>query len=442
MSLKVLVLEEEPEMEIQHVPLSSSEENQPEPELPDEYIVTFPEWEDIDDTIVALESAVATLELGGMNLSAARALDKVKPGYLYRAGGARAFTATPSLEGLVEGANAVKDALGETIKRVRNFVVTMYTRFREWLVARFQNKDSQGLKQEVEEFLAQNRNRAAIQYLTELPEDPMDAADEVARFMDGETKQYANDLADQLQSVVKRMQGIEKMMEENPTHYRLARGDVTVQDLFKEDADSAINQLLNKAAAIAKVAMGASSAEQFIRAMDDVVAVKSEIEEFEKNMVVNDQPSEQHGDDRTVSLDKLYENIHNVSESLKKIDVAGLVADMSKTVEQIVATADENKYGIDKILALIPEEVTERRNRHALNLSRLFSAISLLGRDVLRLWKVRGDSITSINKVGDALLGLVSGFEKAVMDSSTSLTPEQKEQLAKALVGKGLKIVF
>jgi hypothetical protein len=441
MSLKVLMLEEEPEMEVVHVPLASSEENQPEPELPDEYIVTFQEWEDIDDAVFALESAVSTIEMGGMTVSAARALDRVTPGFIYRSGGLRNFTATPSLEGLVEGANAVKDALGETVNRVRKFVATMYKRFRDWLVSRFQSKDNKDLKQEVEEFLSQRRNHDAIKYLTELPEEPSDAADEVALFVDGESKQFASDLADQLQSVISRVKGIEKMMEENPTHFRLARGDITVQDLFKEDADSAINQLLGKASAIANIAMKAGNAEQFLAAMQNVVAVKTEIEEFEKNMVVNDKPSEQHGDDRSVPLDKLYDNIRKVGEDLKRVDIETRVTDMVKSVEKIIAIADE-QHDIEKILALIPEEVTERRNRHALDLSRLFSVISLLGRDILRLWKVRADSVGSINKVGDALLGLVSGFEKAVVDASTSLNDEQKQQLSKALLGKGLKVVF
>lgn len=442
MGLKVLILEDEPdlEMQIQHIPLADSENVETDPELPDEFVVRD-ELAELDDVATALESLNLQLGCEGMNLSAARELEKLSPGFLVRVGGPRVFTSSPSLEGLADGVKGVKDNLIALIQRIRKFVADMYKRFRDWLLSKFANDNGEAIKAEVEEFLAERRNRDAIKYLSELPEDPQEAADEIARWMDGDTKSYASALVDQFQGLTAKVHALEKMMTDNPTHFRLARGDVTVKELFKEDADSTINTLLKKAVAVADSSMKARNSDQFNQALENIAAVAQELDEFDKGVVVNDKPSENFGDDKAVSFDKLYDNIQQVTQDMKRVDVKQAVMNTKYAIEQVIRNSEETK--IEDILEMIPEDVPEdKRGSYAQTIAALYRRIAALGAAVLRLWKVRVDAITSINKAGEALLGLVDAFEKAVVSAGGSLTPEQKTQLAKALAGKGLKIVF
>lgn len=437
MSLKVLMLEEEPELEISYVPQAGSDEPVADPEMPEEYIVQA-EMQDIDNALVALESILPQIACEGMDASTARKIDLVSPGFLLRNGGIRAFTSTPSLEGLAEGAAAVQKGLAEMVQRVRKFVADMYRRFKEWLTARFSSPESQEIKKELEAFLAERRNLEAIKYLAELPEDIEEAAAEVARFMDGETKEFASNLANQFQSLMKRVENLEEAMRANPTHFRLARGVVTVKELF--GSDDGIHNLLHKVRNTGNAAMQARTAEQFMAAMQAVEAMTAEMNEFKQNFVVNDEVSDQFGDnDKPVSFDKLYENINKATTDMQSISIKNMVEVMTVDVSIIVELADETK--IEDILEMIPEDVPqEQHNAYAQKVAMLYRTLSVIGKDLLRLWKVRADSVRSINTIGDALMGLVDSFEKAVSASMGNLTPEQKTQLAKALAGKGLKV--
>lgn len=437
MSLKVLMLEEEPELEISYVPLAGSDEPAADPEMPEEYIVQA-EMQDFDNALAALESILPQIACEGMDVSTARKIDLVSPGFLLRNGGIRAFTSTPSLEGLAEGAAAVQKGLAEMVQRVRKFVADMYRRFKEWLTTRFSSPESQEIKKELETFLAERRNLEAIKYLAELPEDIEEAAAEVARFMDGETKEFASNLANQFQSLMKRVENLEEAMRANPTHFRLARGVVTVKELF--GSDDGIRNLLRKVRNTGNVAMQARTAEQFVAAIQAVDAMTAEMNEFKQNFVVNDEVSDQFGDnDKPVSFDKLYENINKATTDMQSISIKNMVEVMTVDVSIIVELADETK--IEDILEMIPEDVPqEQHNAYAQKVAAMYRTLSVIGKDLLRLWKVRADSVRSINTIGDALMGLVDSFEKAVAASMGNLTPEQKTQLAKALAGKGLKV--
>lgn len=437
MSLKVLMLEEEPELEISYVPLAGSDEPAADPEMPEEYIVQA-EMQDFDNALAALESILPQIACEGMDVSTARKIDLVSPGFLLRNGGIRAFTSTPSLEGLAEGAAAVQKGLAEMVQRVRKFVADMYRRFKEWLTTRFSSPESQEIKKELETFLAERRNLEAIKYLAELPEDIEEAAAEVARFMDGETKEFASNLANQFQSLMKRVENLEEAMRANPTHFRLARGVVTVKELF--GSDDGIRNLLRKVRNTGNVAMQARTAEQFVAAIQAVDAMTAEMNEFKQNFVVNDEVSDQFGDnDKPVSFDKLYENINKATTDMQSISIKNMVEVMTVGVSIIVELADETK--IEDILEMIPEDVPqEQHNAYAQKVAAMYRTLSVIGKDLLRLWKVRADSVRSINTIGDALMGLVDSFEKAVAASMGNLTPEQKTQLAKALAGKGLKV--
>ena len=72
----------------------------------------------------------------------------------------------------------------------------------------------------------------------------------------------------------------------------------------------------------------------------------------------------------------------------------------------------------------------------------LYRQVATLGSSLLVIWRARYNAVQSINQVAGALLGLKQAFEGAVTGAGGSLTPEQKEQLSKALTGKGLQISF
>lgn len=441
MALKELILEDEPEMEISYVPLSeSSDQLEEDPELPGQFLAQ----DDLDvlqDSAVALEAIGVRIACEGMDYSSARELDALIPNYIRNHGGPRGFTSRPSLEGLADGANAVKQKLMEIIQRVRQFVATMYKRFSAWLTQKFSRAEAQDVAPAVAEFVAKRQNRDAMKFMSDLPEKPDEAADEVARLMDGDTKAFTAQCTDQFQTLTKNVAAIEKMMTDNPTHFRLATGVISVKELFKEDANSAISLMLKKAAEVADNSMKARNNEQFMQAIQNITAVTQEMDEFDKNMVVNDESSEQYGDGQAISLDKLFDNINTVAEELKRVDVKAQVAAMNSSIEHIVKISEGTE--IEEIMEMIPEDVpAEKHSVFGNQIAALYRRIAKLGADILRLWKVRADSVESINKVGGALVGLVDGFEKAVVACGTTITPEQKAQLVKALAAKGFTVEF
>ena len=430
------MVEEEPEQEIIRVPLSQPKEDVVEPELP----YSFLQQDDLDvlqESANILEAMGRGIACEGMTIALARTLETYEPSFIRRSGGLGAFTSTPSLEGLQEAVTTVKEKLSAVLKRLRQFVSDMYKRFVAWLTARFAKPENQAFKQELEAFLAERRNRDAIKFISELPDDVEQAAHDIAILMDGETKAFESTFIDQIQGTLKRAANIEKMLGENPEHYYLATGVVTVEELYKQDGASII---LRKASATADRAMKATNAGEFMRVLEDVTHVTEALDAFESGMLVKDKESSQDNAS-DVPLIKLYENIQRVGEDMKRVNIQHLVEDMVHTVKNIIQISDETK--VEDILEMIPQDVPiESQNAYAQKISLMYRKMAALGTKVLRLWKVRADSIASINLVGDALIGLVDGFEKAIVSSGTSLTDEQKTQLAKTLAGKGLKIIF
>lgn len=443
MSLKILVLEEEPEVEIQHIPLSvlvEGEEDALDPELPDGFL-DQDELDDIQESATALESLTYRIGCEGMQLSYARELEAITPGFMRSVGGHRLFTDSPSLEGLSETASTVKNFLVTLFKKIRDFVVSMYKRFIAWITSRSEKEEAVEIKAEVEEFLASRRNRDAVVYISSLPDTPEESADEVARFMDGDTKEFATRFIDQLQSVARRIENVEKTIVENPTHFRLARGSITVEELFKEDADSAVNAILKKATMVADKAMKARSSDELLPILEEVGQVAEELKAFEKDMIVNDEASSQYGDDKATSFENLYDNVQTAVKALERVDVRAQADNMRATLAAIV-TMGESTHN-DEVMEMMPEDASdEQRNAYGQKIISLYRQIAKVGADVLRLWKIRYNAIATINQLLVAMIGIVDNFEKAVMNAGAMLTPEQKAQLAKALASKGLKIIF
>jgi chemotaxis regulatin CheY-phosphate phosphatase CheZ len=439
MTLRVILIEEEPEQDISYVPVNEVEDG-PDPEMPDEFLIQN-DLDELDETTSALESISLHIACEGMDLSTARELDKIDPTFIRRNGGSTSFTSRPSLEGLVDAANTVKDKSLAIIKRLRDFVVKFYRNMVNWITSKFAQPESQDIKQEVEQFLAERRNRDAINYISSLPDDPDEAAAEVARFMDGETQAFTSNFVDQIQSLTKNIETVESMIHENPVRYRLAKGIITVEELFKEESDSAIRGVLKKAASAADQALKARTTEQFMQALQNVEAASEEINEFEKNTVISTEPSSEQGDDRGVPFNKLYDNIRTVSEAMKRVDTKHLLQELSGSVEEIIRLSESAHF--DDILEMMPEELSgEQQHAYATKIASLYRGIAVLGKKVLLIWQTRVNSLATINSIGDKLLEFVDSFEKAVVASSGSLSDEQKAQLAKGLAGKGLKIVF
>lgn len=440
MSLKELILEEEPELDISYVPTTSSEEVQLDPELPTEFV----EQVEIDELCIsatALESIGVHIACEGMDLSTARDLEKIAPGFIRQAGGSNVFTNRPSLEGLADAAKTVKNKFVEILRKLRDIIVKAYQQFVSWLKAKLSNPENVQIKQEVEEFLAARRTRDSISYISSLPEDAAEAADEVARFMNGDTKAFASQFTDQLQGLVKRVENVEKMMLDNPVQFRVARGAVTVGDLFRVEADAAINGVLNKAMKVANQAMAARNSEKFMEALNAVATTSAELDEFEKNTLINDHPSEHLDDDKAVPFDKLYDNVRTAVKDMARVDITSAANTLLATAGAIIDLSQSVK--IEDVMEMIPEDVpAEHHNAYGQQIASLYRRIAKIGSDVLRLWRVRYNSVAAINKLMLAMIELVDGFEKAVVDSSSSLSVEQKTQLAKALAGKGLKIVY
>ena len=436
MSLKILMIEEEPELEISHVPLVNSHDPVSDPELPEELIIQT-ELADVDSAVASLESICLRIGCEGMDTATARELDKVAPGFLRRNGGLHAFTATPSLEGLVEAGQAVKKTVGALLVRMRKFISDMFKRFREWITAKFTRPEATDIAQEVTSFLAERRNHDAVAFISELPDDLEEAAHGIAILMDGETKEFASALVDQLQSTINRVHAIEKTLEDNHTQFYLVTGAMTVKEMYKDDV---LSETIKAASGVAQQALMSRNAAQFEKAMQEVVATTEQLKAMEADVIIQDKKgSEEHNTD--ISLIKMYDNVTEAVKEMQSVDVKQLVDKMTACVEAIIKKSDETK--MDDVEEMIPSDVPEeKRGAYANQIVNLYREISKLGSKTLRLWKIRGDSIASLNKVGTALIGLVDAFEKAVVGAGGTLTLEQKTQLAKALAGKGLKIEF
>lgn len=442
MSLNILSIEEEPQMEISYVPLSQTEEVEPDPELPDDFAVQA----DIDvlqASATALESIGIRIACEGMDLSTARELEKHAPGFMRQNGGHNAFTSSPSLEGLADAVKTVKDKFVSIIKRLRAFISRLYKQFRDWLKLKLTKPDSYKYGETCEAWLAAHESGEAIKYMASLPEDPQEAADEIARFADGDTKAFALALANQMKSLIQRADVLEKAMTSNPTQYRIVRGDVSIKELFQRDADSSIRAILKKASAVADKAMKTRNSEEFMTVLTEINAVSEEMNEFEKGTIVNDTFSKEFGDDaKPVKIDKLYENIEKAIAEFVSVDVQQLVGYMNDSLEDIIRISDETK--IEDILEMMPEDIpAEKQTQYAQLIASLYRRISKLGADVLRLWKVRFNAIESINTVTKALMGLVEGMEVAVTAATNSLsTEEQKQQIYKAFAHRGFTIDY
>lgn len=440
MSLKLLVIEEEPELEISHVPLSNTEEIEPDMEMPGEFLIQ----DDLDllqDSATALESIGCGIGCEGMDIASARELDKLSPGFMRRAGGHAVFTSRPSLEGLSDGIKAVRDKFFELIQIIRKRVAQMYNSFRAWLLSKFSKPENQDVKEEINDFLSQTREHNAITYLSSLSEDPAEAAEEIGRLMDGETKLFVADFTDKLNGLVKRMQILQDAMEKNPTHFRLVKGLVTVEELFNEHTNSEIHQVLDEAFKTADAIMKARNSDAFHEVISKIGEISKRIDEIKEGTIAPADAVNQTKDDSSVSYAKLYENIAKAADDMKKVSIQQQVADMQKTVTHIIKISEGTT--VEEVLEMIPEDVpADMHHQFAQKVVTFYRSIAKLGSVFLLLWGARASSISSINKVGEALLGLKEGFEKAVVASGASLTPEQKTQLTKALIGKGLKIIF
>lgn len=442
MSLKILILEDEPELEISNVPLSGEEDRADEAdmELPGEFLVQD-DLDLLDDAALALEQLGARFACEGISLDMARELDRLDPGFLRRAGGHAVFTHRPSLEGLNDGVKAVKETLKGIVRKVREFVANLYKRFSAWLTAKFSKPGMTELDQDLQQFVAERRNKDAIHYITSLPDDPAEAADEIARWIDGDSKAFASGLTDQLNGLHASAQRLEDQMQANPVHFRLAKGLVDVMALFQQDAYSNVVATLNMGAKVAQVAMQSHGSTAFTLAMKQIDKAVAEIAEFEKGFVVNDQESSDMGDDKSVPFDKLYENVMKAAQDFKRVDIQQQVSEMTGALKHIVDISDNTR--IEEVLEMIPDGVpVDQANSYAQKIAGLYRQLAKLGADVLRLWKVRADAVGSINEVGKTLMGLVDAFEKAVTDAGAGLEQSQKEQLVKALGGKGFQIAF
>jgi hypothetical protein len=442
MSLKILILEDEPELEVSHVPLSGTDNHADDAdmELPGEFLVQD-DLDVLDDAACALEQMGVKMACEGISLDMARELDKLDPGFLKRAGGHAVFTHRPSLEGLNDGVKAVVDTLKAIVIKVRTFVAELYKRFLSWLTARFSKPGATDLDENLQQFVAERRNKDAIAYITSLPDDPAEAADEVARWIDGDSKAYASALADQFGGLHASVERLEDQMHQNPVHFRLAKGIVSVKELFKQDSDSAIAQILFKAHKAADVAMKTRRSEEFYQAIEGIDGIAHELDAFEKNMTINDHESSEMGDDKAVPFSQLYDNVAQAANDFKRVDVQQLVQEMASGVKHVIQMSAETK--IEDILEMIPEDVpADKQGTYAQKIAALYRRLAKLGADILRLWKVRSDAVGSINEVGKALMGLVDAFEKAVTDAGSGLSQEQKAQLVKALGGKGFQIAF
>lgn len=440
MTLKQLVVEDEPELEINHIPLTSEDDKDTDPEMPNDFLVQ----DDLDllsDSAAALETIGCRLACEGIDLSTARELEKVIPDFMRGSGGHGRYTIKPSIEGLADGIKAVKDKFFEIIKKLREKVTSAYKRFLEWLMAKFSKADAKDVMDEVNDFLSQTREKNAIEYISNLPDEPEEAAAEIARFMDGDTKAFTADLTDKFQIAVKRANLLYDSMEKNPTQYRLATGLVTVSDIFSKEADSEIHKVIDDAYDAADAAMKASNQERFMEAILKIEEISKQIDAIKEETIAAANDIGGVDDDKPVSYIKLYEYAAAAANDMKKVSIQQQVKGVQSAIKRTIEISESTN--LEEVLEMIPEDVpAETHHKFASKIVAFYRSIAKLGAVFLQIWNARVAAVTSINKVGEALIGLKEGIEKAVVSAGSSLTSEQKTQLTKALVGKGLKIIF
>lgn len=440
MGLKQLDLEEEPSIDVSTTELVIGELVVSEPELPEEYTIKA-DLERLEQAAAAMEAIHYSLACEGMCLESAREIEKHLPNFIARSGGTNTFTSKPSLEGLAEGVQVVKKRLMEIIATVRKYVSDLFGRFKAWLIARFSKPEAQQVQEEVAQFVAKRQNREAMKFMADLPDDPEKAAYEIATHAQGDYKAFSTELVNQLGGLDKAMAGIEEQLTKNPVHFRLATGVISVQELFKEEANSSINQMLKKATSTADVAMKTRDYAQFKTAIEAIDTVAAELTEFEKAMVIDESANPQQGEGNSVRLDKLFDNINTAADDLTRVDIKSQVNLMTGALEDVVRVSADTK--IEDILEMIPEDVpAEQQSVMAQKIASLYRRIGKLGSDLLKLWKMRSDQVASLNSIGNSLIGLVTSFEKAVIAAGANLTPEQKEALTKSLGDKGFSISF
>lgn len=411
-----------------------------DPELPTEYYVQT-EVDELEEAGIALESIHETLMNQGMSLTTARALEQYVPNYVKSQGGTQSFTSKPSLEGLADGVAAVKKRLMQIIAAVRNYVANLYKRFKAWLLAKFAKPEVVDVKPEVKAFVARRQNEQAMTFMADLPEDLEKAAYEVATLAGGDMKAFSTELTNQLGGVAKAAASIEKQLVENPTYFRLATGVVSVKELFKENAEEAIVQLFNKAANTAHAAMKTRNYEEFKEAVSAIDIVTKELQEFEQGFVVNDTAQPEQGEGKPVRLDTLFKNISLATTELERVDIKALVAKITGGIEHVIDISDNTK--LEEIVEMIPEDVPpDQQSVMAQKIASLYRRVSKLGADVLRLWKLRADSVTTLNSVGVSLIKLVDSFEKAIAACGSTLDDAQKDKLVRALAAKGFAVEF
>jgi hypothetical protein len=440
MSLSILTIEEEPEVEISYVPLSETENVEADMEVAH----AFSKQDDLDllqDSATALESIGRRIACEGMDINTARELEEIVPGFMRRSGGHGVFTNRPSLEGLSDTVKTVKDKFVEIIQHLRKAVAAMFHRFCEWLKAKFASKESQDTKEDVKDFLNKTTEANGLEFMAKLPEDPAQTAEEIGRLMDGDTKPFVAALTDKLGVVNKRSGEIEEMISGNPTHYRLAIGLTTVEQLFKEDLDSKVNTLIGKAFIAGGDATMARNADAFHKAMSVIAEISEGIDEFNQETVGSGDSGDQGESDSEVKLDKLYANISKAADDMQKVDVQRKAKDMLASLARIVRLSEE--INVEDILEMIPDDVpASERDAFGQKIATFYRKLAKLGSTTFQLWKARSDSIANINKVGTMLMELKDSFEKAVVSAGAVLTPEQKTQLSTTMVGKGMRIDF
>ncbi len=441
MTLKVLIVAEEPPMEVSYVTREGEEQkvdDLTDMELPGAFTIAD-DLVTLEESACALESIDSYIHLHqGINLDVARQLDAVAPGFMKRVGGSGVFTSRPSLEGLAEATQTVSTRFAETMSRVWKAVLEMFKRFQDYLKNRVQRMQKSALAQEVVSFLSDRRKRDALTYLAQLPEDPAAAASEITRFVKGDAGTFTSSLTDQLQSVERQVEQLQKKFEENSAQLRLARGTISVEELFTEEADRALLEHLKEAAEVARLAsMKTSQGSSTDMLMDKLSNAVRQLEEFHKGIVINETGGTQPGDKGEVKLDKLYDNLRKASDDLMRFDITKKLQATIETVDFVVEAAETNTAG-NFASELMRQKSGPEAVEYGKKVAALGARIGAVGRDILRIWRLRLNALETLNEVGKQIMGLVDSFTRAVESAADSLSEEQRTQLATGIGKKGI----
>lgn len=460
MSLKIFKVEDEPELE----PVIVTE---PEPEPQGRFFtedevrafndIELPESPEYDSDVLALTQSICALESfndelsNGMTATLAEKLDERFPNFIRDAGGNKVFTHTPSLEGLAEGIAVVTAKLKEIVKKIRIQIVAFYRKLKLWLLERMKTTTADDSNAAIDGFLNENRNKKAIEYLSKLSDSPEKIAKELVIYAGGDTAAFESALIDQLQPVLKRAEAIEKKIADVPTHYRVARGSVTISDLFSNAGDEGINSILSKAMTVAGLKSLVKNAvakatnndynDSFAAASRSLIIVTEELDEYEKAFVVNNEASANFGDDKEISFIELYVNLAKAADELKRVSVKQQMDNAIKSFDSVIEVMDDEAN--DDVFSQLPDSISEQERRSfAAKVAALYNRVGKLGSDIIRLWKVRLHALDSISTVSTSLIGLVESFVAAVDGAKASLDDTQKQKLTKHLVDHGFTIAL